>query len=140
MKIKPINNLIVIGVAFLLVFSVSLSLWQSYQFEKLLESGSVVYLCNISDPSSPPFITLKDKYSPEDSTKYFKVVKKVTNSIDFDFAAINEPSGFELMAVGSTTDSNLIRVYIYRNSPTLSQPRQEFHWIWKGFLTKSKCN
>lgn len=140
MKNRSLINIFSVSITLLLAISVALSFWQSYQMDKLLASSSKVYLCNSLDPESQSFLTLKDKYSSLDSTKYFAVINKITDTIDFDFAAIDEPSGFELIAIGSNIDSTLIRVYIYRNSPTLSKPRQEFHWIWKGFLTTSKCD
>lgn len=131
---------IALFVIIVLIISIGLNLYQTQKFDELLNKSQKVYLCTVNQEDAAVFTTLKDGYTAADSVGYFELVTQKTNQINFDFGSINEPEGFELQAIGSNSDSTLIRVYIYRDSPTLAKSRQEIFWIWRSYLSREKCN
>jgi hypothetical protein len=122
---------------FLFVGGITAAVWVSINeraFERALATATKAYLCDSSAVMRIAFPTLVSLKDEESVDRYFDVVTGRTNKLTSGIVAISEEQGFSVYIIDYNSDSSLCRVYIRRDKHSMMKPREEKHWIWRGYL------
>ncbi len=97
------------------------------------ENGFNAKAC--SDRGLKYIATLRGLIDEEDPEKYLDLAKGVTDKVEFYSRAI--PDGTSFVVIDTLkTHPEIVEIYIHREYPTRGNPRNEYLWIWVGFVCR----
>jgi hypothetical protein len=87
------------------------------------------------DSSQKVLPTLREIISEQDPENYLKLAKGLTDIGDYPGRSI--PNGTSVTVIDTLeSHSEIVQVYIYRENPTSVNPRNEYLWIWEGYICR----
>lgn len=103
------------------------------QKERKIENGFSATAC--ADSSIKVISTLRKITSKEDPNNYLLQAKGFTNKANYTGRSI--PNNTSITVI-DTLESHpeIVQIHIRRNNPTSINPRNEYLWIWEGYICK----
>ena len=88
-----------------------------------------------ADSSQKVITTLRDILKQEDPVRYLLLARGSTNHVEFPARGI---PNYTLVKVIDTLESHpeIVQIYIHRENPTSVNPRNEYLWIWEGYICR----
>lgn len=98
-----------------------------------ISNGFSATVC--ADSSQKVLSTLREIISDQDPENYLKLAKGLTDRGDYPGRSI--PNGTSVTVI-DTLESHpeIVEVYIHRENPTSVNPRNEYLWIWEGYICR----
>ena len=125
---KFFTNFLVLGMIVLVCVCVYIS---SESKQQKIANGYSATVC--ADSSQKVLSTLRDIIRVQDPENYLKLAKGLTDRGNYPGRSI--PNG-TLVTVIDTLESHpeIVQVFIHRENPTSINPRNEYLWVWAGYL------
>lgn len=127
---KFFTNPIVLGV---IVLVCVYAYFTSENKEQKIANGFSATAC--AGSSQKVLSTLRDIINEQDPENYLKLAKGLTNRGDYPGRSI--PNGTSVTVI-DTLESHpeIVQVYIHRENPTSVNPRNEYLWVWEGYICR----
>lgn len=124
------TNPIVLGV---IVLVCVYAYFTSENKEQKIANGFSARAC--ADSSQKVLSTLRDIINEQDPENYLKLAKGLTDRGDYPGRSI--PNGTSVTVI-DTLESHpeIVQVYIHRENPTSVNPRNEYLWVWEGYICR----
>lgn len=124
------TNPIIIG---LIVTVVVYSYFISEEKEHKIANGYRAVAC--ADSSYKVISTLRNINNDEHPDNYLMLVIGSTNKVDFPGRLI--PNNTAVTVIDTLkSHPEIVQIYIHRENPTIVNPRNEYLWIWEGYICK----
>lgn len=127
---KFFTNPIVLGV---IVLVCVYAYFTSEEKEQKIGNGYSAIAC--ADSLQKVISTLRDIIKVEDPARYLLLAKGNTDKVEFPGRLI--PNNTSVTVI-DTLESHpeIVQIYIHRENPTSVNPRNEYLWIWEGYICR----
>ncbi len=107
--------------------------FSSEEKERKIANGFSAEAC--ADSSQIVVSTLRDILKEEHPENYLTLAKGFTDKVEFPGRSIPNRTSVRVI---DTLESHpeIVQIYIHRENPTSVNPRNEYLWIWEGYICR----